>query len=303
MPFKIEYLTANSEDYPYYQVELHPNVYFIEVWGASGGGQDGGKGGYSSGIIKIEKSIVLYLYVGGKGVVNPNPSSTSKGGYNGGGSGAPGRLYQGEQLPNGGSGGGATDIRTLPGNWDNPQSLLSRIIVAGAGGGSCSDYWSKGGSGGGLIAGSSNLTIHQGICNGTQSLGGSQFQGELGIGQDAFNATEKSKCVYEGNGGGGGGYRGGLSQQDDLNTAGGGGSSFISGYNGCNSSSLELKFGLGKLKTGSDFFLSPSGKLEEGHLGDGAIRITIFRGCFVTYTFRNQNFMSILFVFILLNKF
>ena len=275
---KYQFLTANSISKPYYEVQLPPNTYFIEAWGAAGGGASGGMGGYTSGVIKLVKTTQLYIYIGGKGIINNDPQSSSEGGYNGGESGAPGRYYSNKQRLNGGSGGGATDVRTEPGAWSNSLSLNSRILVAGGGGGSCGNDWSKGGSGGGLEGGSSNLTTTN-LCQGTSSLGGSQNNGELGKGQDAYVATNNTICMYEGNGGGGGGYTGGFSKQGDLNTAGGGGSSFIAGYNGCNTEETKYTFGLAVIRSGSETFPSPNGSLEIGHSGDGALIITIFRGC------------------------
>ncbi len=55
------------------------------------------------------KEITLYVYVGSYDC------------YNGGGGGG----YQTA------CGGGATDIRTVGGQWNDPQSLASRVFVAG----------------------------------------------------------------------------------------------------------------------------------------------------------------------------
>ncbi len=52
--------------------------------------------------------------------------------YNGGGSGG----YSTVGIETGTNGGGATDIRLLNGNWNDFESLKSRIMVAGGGGGS-----------------------------------------------------------------------------------------------------------------------------------------------------------------------
>ena len=48
--------------------------------------------------------------------------------FNGGG-------YGGYGSPYGYSGGGASDIRLIDGDWDNLESLKSRVMVAGGGGG------------------------------------------------------------------------------------------------------------------------------------------------------------------------
>ena len=120
--------------------------YKIELWGAGGGGSNGGKGAYVSAIMYLDINDYLYFYVGEKG----NKSTT----FNGGGS-ASGSYY---------AGGGATDVRLISGSWNDPSSLESRLMVAagGAGGGS-----SAGGAGGSLIGGNTSLA-------GTQS-GGASF--------------------------------------------------------------------------------------------------------------------------------
>lgn len=103
----------------------------LEVWGSEGGKngsyyRSSGKGGYSVGTINLRKKTILYIYVG------ESPKSTM-GGWNGG-SGA----------DKAAGGGGSTDI-SLYGeegstNWNNSKHLYSRIIVAGAGGGSGNDW-------------------------------------------------------------------------------------------------------------------------------------------------------------------
>ena len=61
----------------------------LTVWGAQGG-NTGGKGGYSTGVVNLNENMNLYIYVGGQG------SKGSTGGFNGGGTTGSG----------GGSGGG-----------------------------------------------------------------------------------------------------------------------------------------------------------------------------------------------------
>ncbi len=251
-------------------------IYKIELWGAQGGGAyydyengdetvgygrigeyiKGGKGGYVSGNINLEKNTILYIYVGGMG--NDYSSTTSfhdraTGGFNGGGQG--GWHYQVA-----GSGGGATDIRLQDGNWNNFNSLKSRIMVAGAGAGT-SNYRNavSGGYGGGLIGGLGNLNInsvgHQLATGGTQTFGGKcgaydqyysdteLFFGKFGIGGDSQHA--------HGSGGGSGYYGGGGGNFVQAGvSSGAGGSSFISGHLGClaiDESSLEDDI---KLKNG-----------------------------------------------------
>jgi len=127
--------------------------YKIELWGAQGmdynADTPGGKGAYTAGTIYLKKGEKVYLYIGGKGV-NKTP------GYNGGS--APGTTTDGTYY----AGGGATDVRLENGEWNNFDSLKSRIMVAAGGAGS--GYYSgviKGGAGGALVG-----------LSGTQSGGG-----------------------------------------------------------------------------------------------------------------------------------
>ena len=80
---------VNEKEYSYsgtgeiYQANK-TGLYKLEVWGAQGG--SGGKGGYSSGYIKLQKGEEIYIYVGGKGLDGvANISTYLKGGFNGGG--------------------------------------------------------------------------------------------------------------------------------------------------------------------------------------------------------------------------
>lgn len=124
--------------------------YNIELWGAQGGNMTGtgyksdgtsrgqltytgGKGAYTKGVIYLTKGETIYIYVGGAGSSNVSLASSCSGGdaggYNGGGTLASG------QCAYGASGGGATDVRLVSGEWNNFDSLKSRIMVAAGGGG------------------------------------------------------------------------------------------------------------------------------------------------------------------------
>ena len=182
-----------------YTVEKE-GLYGIELWGAQGSygsSLDAGKGAYTKGEIDLKKEETLYVYVG-EGLSEKVDSSS----FNGG------------KASNGGfPGGGATDVRLSSGDWNNFDSLKSRIMVA-AGSGSANDSSAKSGSGGTLV----------GIAGG-ESYGGTQtsfgtsphFVSSFGIANGG--------CT-----GGNGYYPGGGA----LCTSGaGGGSSFISGHVGC----------------------------------------------------------------------
>ncbi|MBQ8131470.1 MAG: hypothetical protein IJ193_03175, partial [Bacilli bacterium] len=187
--------------------------YKVELWGAEGGAgrldwstiRAGGLGGYTSGTIKLNKGEKLYVYVGGhpeiSGTIDKYTGGT--GGYNGGGNGGNDGNKDADSEP-GGAGGGATDIRLLNGSWDDFDSLKSRIMVAGAGGGGT--YFNLGGVGG--------------------TLTGSTYQ--FGIGQNGVDFNS-------GTGGGGSGYYGGSTNDTTSGGLGSGGTSYISGHEGCDS--------------------------------------------------------------------
>ncbi|MDV9760333.1 glycine rich domain-containing protein [Clostridioides difficile] len=207
-------------------VELKPGKYKFECWGASGGAYkansfaDCAKGGYSKGEITLKEKTIFYICVGQSGFekfssANGNGTRT---GYNGGGKGSSMGDSSGRWST---VGGGATDIRLIDGSWDNPQSLLSRIIVAG-GGGSTSEnaieppYSSrKGGSGGGEEGG-------RGIGMGSGfTSGGTQYQGGT-----AFDVSYKGsfgKGSGYSNVGGGGGWFGGACSTGSCGSSGGSG--------------------------------------------------------------------------------
>lgn len=126
----------------------YDGLYRIELWGSGGHIYDRvypetvGKGGYTSGYIYLTKGEQIQFYVGGNDKFNGR---------------GPGEA----------AGGSATDVRLLAGNWDNFDSLKSRIMVAAGGGGADYYQWSKydshpdgvasGGSGGGWYGGTSNV--------------------------------------------------------------------------------------------------------------------------------------------------
>lgn len=134
-------------------VELPPGKYKLQCWGAQGGtsyGNSNGvgsKGGYSEGVLTLNETTTLYVFVGGKG---SRGSSTSlvNGGWNGGGASVGYSSYSssgtGTSYP--ACGGGATDICTVTSSMSyssgrtnrSSESLLSRIIVAGGGAGGSS---------------------------------------------------------------------------------------------------------------------------------------------------------------------
>ena len=222
------YPCTNSENCTNYVGFLSPGTYVLETWGAVGG-YNGGKGGYSKGILSLSRKTKSRIFIGAKGAfVEDNPTISPRS-FNGGGH-AYSAWYDKPESPFsriGSSGGGASDIRIIG------DTKYHRIIVAGGGGGGISltlEHQDNicGGAGGG----ESGLSDSQGLSNpGTQKSAGQgtssssvecsgSFSGSFGDGGDApidcFNTY----------GGGGGGWYGGASGV--LSQSGGaGGSGYV----------------------------------------------------------------------------
>jgi len=171
------------------------------------------------------------------------------------------------------SGGGATDIRLVYTNWNDFESLKSRIMVAGGGGGG-ENASKDGGAAGGINGYSSKAGV---------ILGGSQTTG-YGFGTALYTLYNVDW------GGGGNGYYSGYSATAQTANyyidGGGGGSSFISGYSGCNAISVNSTldkishtgspnhysgyiFTNPQMIDGVTSMPSPYGGTEIGHLGNG----------------------------------
>lgn len=261
-------------------ITLPKGQYQLECWGAQGGNgtnntsQPGGKGGYSKGIITLNKKTNLYLYTGGQGLngttYNSNGATTT-GGFNGGGSTT--------SINNRGSGGGGTDIRIAV------DSLYARVLVAGGGSGS-SGYTSLAGFAGGGISG--KTYNNQDSSNGGSWYGGGGSQTQGGAANTSYsNYTtagsfgqggnyNSGSNTYYGSGGGGGWYGGG-----GAIGVGGGGSGYMytsssaSYYpSGCLLDSSHYLTNATTL-AGNAAFISPTGTSETGHAGNGYIRITV----------------------------
>lgn len=254
--FANEKLTYNAIENEQVFIVPSTGTYKIELWGAKGGESTAyrntnpyvGKGAYVSGEIFLWKGEKLYLQVGSKGEDGEKiydlrrftafgyPSSGGKGGYNGGGDG-----MDDSELSAGGGGGGATDIRLVSGNWDDFDSLKSRIMVAGGGGGMSrlygytdTIYENTGSSGsGGKVKGKNApvVLIHvQDYGHGSTQTDGYQF----GVGENG----EWCLSTLNGLGGGAGGYMGshsGACNPIDWNlpSGAGGASSYVSGCKNC----------------------------------------------------------------------
>ncbi len=218
-------------------VNLTPGTYDIKAWGGDGYTQTSGyngKGGYSNGILTLTSAQTIYVYVGGLGSYPSSGVSGNVWTFNGGGVGYPASntAY--------GNGGGASDVRTVGGLWDNSSSLASRVIVAGGGGAGRNTSY-IGGNGGGLVGGTGTYFSPDqtgGPTGGTQTAGGLNTGYTSGL----TTATLGKAMTWDGTtltasflAGGGGGYYGGASGR----VAGGGGSSYIGGV----SSGTTIMFG------------------------------------------------------------
>lgn len=273
---------------------LTPGRYKLECWGAQGGNSNqsngtygnGGKGGYSTGILNVSTNTTIYITVGGQGQ-NGVLNTRTAGSFNGGGDG-----YGTNNSGVGGGGGGASDISLMSpvfshssyfiNNIRDTNSLLSRIIVAGGGGSAgydVSNNAANGGAGGGTTGqdGLSNRVYHgTGGKQTTFGTGGSSeepnrysVQAKFGCGASASNSTDVAP------GGGGGWYGGGL----HCDSAGGGSGYVYTPTTASNYPSgclLNSSYYLTEAQTiaGNQSFPSPTGSTETGHSGNGYVRIT-----------------------------
>ena len=271
-----------SDCSPYF-VSLPPGSYLLEAWGAEGG-YNGGKGGYSRGILRLQKRTDTYIYIGSKGCNLIHEYGVTGVAFNGGGAGSSAQGSAG--LRSAGSGGGGTDIRI------NGNDLLNRIIVAGGGGGASSanennDTRGPGGYGGGLEGQSQEITWENTVY---RSKGGDQEgpliqeentkPGTFGLG-GSMESVEISTVS-----GGGGGWFGGSTSYFGSLTGGGGGSGYVLHSSSfkplnyqLNDSQYFLKYR--EMKSGNEQFKMcdgpyfPETNSETGHSGSGCARITV----------------------------
>ena len=270
----LQYPCENKTECSPYVLTLKPGRYMFEIWGAQGGGnntgiptqEEGGKGGYSKGKFHLKEEKTFYIYIGSSG------DDSGNGGFNGGGALGSviwlnGSGYNPTLDNYRGPGGGATDIRLIPGElvsvksidfyttyFGGSDSLNSRILVAGGGGGNSDHYGFGGGESGSLeIQKTENAT------SGNQTGPGTTYSGcDAGFGYGGYT-TELNQGIS----GGGGGYYGG------------GGASHAYGGSGFINTSF---FYTGSTISGDKPIPSPYQiNLEEiGHSGDGMARITYF---------------------------
>jgi hypothetical protein len=248
-------------------------VYTIEAWGAQGGNDPsnpnaifGGRGGYAKGDVTLTAGQTIQVYVGQQGTGCLNSSWRSTGG------------------------GGATDFRLTGGNWNDNAGLLSRILVAGGGGGRHGNNYEGvayvGNDGGGSTA--PNFTANGvSVIGSTQNGGGSSNNTNV-VGSFGFsNPTPYSNTCSVGgwnggargsdnwaNGGGGGGWWGGVSSWP----TGSGGSGYTytaaswtpAGY----TPTAAYQLANTQLIAGNAVMPNPAGSTMTGRLGDGIAKIT-----------------------------
>lgn len=264
--------------------------YKLQVWGAQGGyrttSSNAGLGGYSVGIVYLNKGDIIYVYTGGAGGSGSNGcgSTICTGGFNGGG-------YRYKYY----GGGGGSDIRI------NTDSLYARVIVAG-GGGSDGATSKMGMYGGGTTGGSStqSYTANSNYCGkgGTQTYSG--YSSSYTITTQAKSGLNSNSLNYYGGGfgfggggvylsngyggAGGGGWYGGSGTVPDSSSdddrGGGGGSGYV--YTSSTASSypsgclLNSNYYMTSASThaGNTAFESTSGGTETGHSGNGYAKVT-----------------------------
>lgn len=205
--------------------------YKIKCWGSAGGTRvlynKSGKGGYSEGILNNPSSTQAFIYVGGSGTYNASCRRISASyaetnywlaGFNGGGVRSGNDSFKDYATV----GGGASDVRL------GTDSLLSRLIVAGGGGG-MGKTTSVPGDGGGLSGTyqSSGSGINYG--SGTQNSAGAGTETSISGG---FGYGGNAMFLNNGYGGaGGGGWYGGSGTKPDSSSdddkAGAGGSGYV----------------------------------------------------------------------------
>lgn len=205
----------------------------LGVRAVGGRGRDGGEPAEVTGQIAVVPGQTLYVEVGGT-------ATGQGGGFNGGGKGGDAAA---------GGGGGASDVRTVPRSANETESLKSRLIVAGAGGGGSST-----GEEGGAAGAEGNPT-GEGGKPGTQTKGGEAAfgfdeceesheregmiepatDGARGVGGRGESCQTKFHGGSGGGGGGGGLFGGGGGSAEftvegfhvDRGSGGGGGSSLV----------------------------------------------------------------------------
>ena len=236
--------------------------YYIEMAGGAGHAPSSNPNfsgaAKTSGYIYLESGEKLYFYVGGKAVSQKTETFNGGGGagYGDAGYTIPSTI-SGDTGKYGYTGGAATDVRLVGGEWNDMSSLISRIMVAGGGGSASSAaiYNNTGGNSeceglrginGAYYSGHGDKNAYgkgatqiSGGAGGTNlNSYGTNYAGSFGRGGTSNSYSSASDANAGSSGGGGGYYGGGAGAGTGGGGTGhgsGGGSSYISGYAGVNS--------------------------------------------------------------------
>lgn len=294
-----------------YNMQLSKGTWQLECWGAQGGGEYGGLGGYASVTIVVTEPTTIFIVAGSQ------PTDYS-GGFNGGGHSA---SYSGK----GGTcwgygGGGATHIALVTGVLSSLENNKNQVlVVAGGGGGayyytdaSSTSYTDEplsngyGGYGGGLTGGDGGVAqpgskdAYPGL-GGTQTEGGAIQQGDTGskynptpgsFGQGGNGNTltsTGSNSPNHGGAGGGGWYGGsGASPSETFHSGahvercfggGGGGSGHCALNADISSNTVKIKDSENVLTSGDGTTSMPSSNKDStdviyGNKGSGVAKVT-----------------------------
>jgi hypothetical protein len=172
------------------EVFLPAGVYQFECYGASGGTSGNGRGGYGayvSGNIKLNSKKQMFLFIGAQGHTTVGQPT-----FNGGGRGHLNPSQDGI----GASGGGSTDVRLK--NSTGNDGLVSRIIVAGAGGGGQSWYIDINGGNAGIFTGEDGEIVNYNMPRSviTPSKGASVSNGGNGGRCVSYNGNSCSNNLH-----------------------------------------------------------------------------------------------------------
>ena len=255
--YRFEYPCTDNHECTNYELTLSPGIYTIELYGASGGHDEGyisllqdpdkkgcieqiveknvecvqrssmaGAGGYTKGEIKLKRRTKAFLSIGGHGIYgtksqlqrNTAECYKAENMMRGGYNGGASSAHFYETAnPGSGSGGGATDLRI------GENDLYHRIIVSGGGGGTDNKYGTYRGNDDGSSGAGGGLTAQGYFINGNYNGENvaDQISGfSFGNGQAPFFTAGSSDRA-----GAGGGWFGGFTS-NHANGGAGGGSSF-----------------------------------------------------------------------------